>query len=115
MTACEAWHGADRGARIRHDPGHVARLGPEPVERPLGQRFVPALAWEHPFPGSRCGEAVQQRPRRLAQQNLPRSCLGINQGEPVRLDLAQAQAAYLARPASCQQDKPHRHDAKRPP
>ena len=81
--------------RIRHDPGHVARPGPEPVESPIGQRSVPVLAGEHPLPGSRIGEAGQQRPRRLAEQNVPRTGLGVNQGEPVGLDLAPAQTAYL--------------------
>ena len=52
--------------RVRHDRGHVARLGPEPVESPIGQRFVPDLAREHPFPGSLVGEIIQQRPRRFA-------------------------------------------------
>lgn len=45
---------------------HVACLGPEPVERSLGQRLVPALAGGHPLPRSRLGEGVQQRPRRCA-------------------------------------------------
>ena len=75
-------------SRIRHDPGHVAGLDPEPVKRPLGQRSVSDPAWEHPIPGSPVGEAVEQRPRRLAEQNVPRSGLGVNQGEPVRPDLA---------------------------
>ena len=99
--------------RVRHDRGHVARLGPEPVERPIGQRFVPDLAREHPFPGSLVGEIIQQRPRRFAEQNVPRPGLGVNQCEPVGLDLAPAQAANLARSASCQQDQPHRRDLDR--
>ena len=42
-----------------------------------------------------------------------RSRLRVNQRETVRLDLAPAQAAYLARPASRQQEQAHRRDADR--
>ena len=99
--------------RIRYDSGHVARRDPERVEGILGQRLVSVLAGEHPFPGRRFGKAVQQLPRRLAKQNVPRSSLRVNQRQPVRLDLAPAQAAYLARPAPRQQEQPHRRDADR--
>ena len=34
-------------------------------------------------------------------------------GEPIRLDLAPAQTAYLARPAPGQQEQTHRRDAHR--
>ena len=44
---------------------------------------------------------------------MPRPGLRIAQREPVRLDLAPAQAAYLARPASGQENEPHRCDPER--
>ena len=84
--------------RIRHDPGHVARLDPERVERMFSQRFILDLTGKHPLPGGRSGEAVQQLPRRLAKQNVPGPGLGVAQGEPVEFDLAPAQAAYLSQP-----------------
>ena len=98
---------------VRHDPGRIACLPPEPVEFVLGQRPVSTVAGKYSLPGSRIGEAIQQLPRRLAQQKVPRSDLRVNQDESVRLDLAPAQAAYLTRPASGEQDQPHRRDAER--
>ena len=44
---------------------------------------------------------------------MPRSGLGVNQNGPIRHDLAPAQAAYLAWPASGQQEQPHRRAADR--
>ena len=82
---------------ICHDPGCIPRLDPERVEVAFGQRFVSVLAGEHPLLGRRFGEAAQQLPCGLAEQNVPRSGLGVNQREPVRLDLAPAQTAYLPR------------------
>ena len=52
----------------------------------------------------------QRRPHCLAEQNVPWSRLGVAQGEPGGRDLAPTQTAYLARPASGQQDEPHRRD-----
>ena len=63
--------------RIRHDPGRIARRGPEIVEFVAAQRPVSAPARKHTFPGRRFGEAGQQRPRRFAQQNVPRARLGV--------------------------------------
>ncbi len=45
--------------RVRHDPGRIARPELETVESMPVQRFVPAPAGEHPFPGRRTGEACQ--------------------------------------------------------
>ena len=59
------------------------------------------------------GESAQHLPRRLTEQNVPRASLRVNQREPIRLDLAPAQAAYHARPASTQEDEPHRRDPDR--
>ena len=44
---------------------------------------------------------------------MPRSRFRFNQRQAVRLDLAPAQAAYLARPAPRQQEQAHRRDADR--
>ena len=44
---------------------------------------------------------------------MPRSRLRVNQGEPVGLDLALAQAAYLPRPAPGQREQAHRRNAGR--
>ena len=99
--------------RVRHDPGRIPRLEPEPVEVMLVQRFVLAPAGKHQLPGRRFGEAVQQRPCRLAEQNVPRSGLRVNQCQPVGLDLAPTQAAYLGRPASGQHEQAHRRDVHR--
>ena len=82
--------------RIRHDPGRVARLDPESPQVIRTQRPVSLAARKHPFPGRRFGEAVQQLPRRLAEQNVPRPGLRVAQGQAIRLDLAPGQAAYLA-------------------
>ena len=65
----------------------------------LGQRFVPVLTGEYPLPGQCCGEAIQQLPHRLAEQNVPRPVFPSNQGRAVGLDLATVQASYLARAA----------------
>ena len=97
--------------RVRDDSGHFAHPEPERVKSMFGQRFVSVLGGEHPLPGRRASEGVQQLPRRLAEQNVPRSGLGVDQSQPVGLDFAPAQAAYLTRPASGQQDEPHRRDA----
>ena len=67
--------------RIRHDSGPVARLDPELPQIIRTQRPVPLAARKHPLPGRRFGKAVQQRPRRLAKQNVPRSRLRIRQGK----------------------------------
>ena len=99
--------------RIRHNPRRIARLPPEPVEFILAQRPASLVAAKHPFPAHRLGEAFQQLPRRLAEQNVPRSRLRVNQGQAVGLDLVPTQAAYLARPATCQQKQAHRRDAGR--
>lgn len=99
--------------RIRHDSGRVVRLGPEPVGFILGQRSFPPVAGEYPIPGSRIGETVQQLPRRIAEQDVPRPALRVARRGLVRPDLASVQAAYLARPALGQQDEPHRRDPDR--
>ena len=99
--------------RIGHDPGHVARGDPEIVKLMLAQRPVPLAAGEHPLTRRRSGKAVQQLPRRLAEQDMPRPRLRVGQGQAVGFDLAPAQAAYLARPASRQQEQAHRRDAGR--
>ena len=44
---------------------------------------------------------------------MPRSRLRVNQREPIRLDLAPAQAAYCAPPAPHQQQQPNHRDADR--
>ena len=99
--------------RIRHDSGRIPRLDPETPEVILVQRFIVAPAGKHPLPGRGSGEAVQQLPCRLAEQNVPRSRLRVNQGQSVGLDFTPPQAAYLARPASGQQEQAHRRDADR--
>ena len=97
-----AVHDCERGVhgpqvmqpRARHDPGRVARPSPEPVEVALAQRSVRTLAGEHPFPGRRSGEAVQQFLRRLAEQNVRRFDLRVNRGQavgPARRRLRDAQ------------------------
>lgn len=73
--------------RIRHDPGCAARLGPERPQVIRTQPPVPFAIRKYPIPGRRSGEAMQQCPRGFAKQNVPRSSLRVNQGEPVRLDL----------------------------
>ena len=98
--------------RVRHDPGRVARPGPERPKVICTQRPVPLAARKHPLPGRCFGESVQQLPRRLAEQNVPRSGLRVNQGEPVGLDLAPPQAPYLSRPAP-RQKQAHCRDADR--
>ena len=98
---------------VRHGPGRIPRLEPESVEVMLVQRFVLAPAGKHPCPGRRFGEADQQFPCRLAKQNVPRSRLRVHQGQAVGLDLAPAQAAYLARPAPGQREQTHRRDEDR--
>ena len=82
--------------RICHDPGRVARRGPEPVEFVLGQRAVSSTGRKHPLPGSRLAEAIQQLPSRRAEQNVPRSRLGINECESIRLDLTPAQGGVIS-------------------
>ena len=99
--------------RIRYDPSRVAHLDPKPPQVTCTQRSVSLVARKHPLPGRGPGEAVQQLPRRLAEQNVPRSRLRVNQGEPVGLDLAPVQATYLARPAPRQKEQAHRRDACR--
>ena len=74
----------------------------------FGQRFVPLLAGAYLFSRSGIGEAIRQFARCLAEQNVPRPGLGVNESQPVRLDFPPTQAAYLARPAFGQQDEPHR-------
>ena len=60
--------------RVLHDSCHIARLGPEPVERPIGQRLVPAFAGECPLLGSRVGVAGKQlAPPRPTERALARS------------------------------------------
>ena len=72
---------------IRHDSGRVARLDPEPPQIVRTQRPVSIVARKHPLAGRRFGETVQQLPRRLAEQNVPRTGLRVNQREPVGLGL----------------------------
>ena len=95
---------------IRHGSGRVARLDPEPHKSSLlnGPLPLPPTPRDTPF-----SEPVPPLPRSLAEQNVHRSGLRVNQGEPVRLDFGPAQAAYLSRPASGQQEQPHRRDADR--
>jgi len=99
--------------RIRHDSSPVACPGPERPKVIRTQRSLPLAARKHPLAGRRFGEAMQQLPRSLAEQNVPRSRLRVNQGEPLRLDLAPPQATYLTRPACGQQEQAHRGDADR--
>ena len=76
--------------RIRHDAGRIARPGPE---RPMvirTQRPVSLAAWRHSLPGRRFRESVQQLPRRLAEKNVPRFRLRVNQRKPVWPALAPA-------------------------
>ena len=96
--------------RIRHDPGRVARLGPEPPQVICPRRFVSALAGKHPLTRRRIGDVVQHLPRGLAEQNVPRPGLRVNQGQAVGFDLAPAQAAYLPRPTPGQQEQAHRRN-----
>ena len=74
--------------RILHNPSHVALPDPERMQVIRTQRPVPLVARKHPLPGRRFGEADHQLPRRLAEQNVPRSRLRVNQGQAVGLDFA---------------------------
>ena len=49
--------------RVGYDSGDVACPDPERVEGMFGQRLVPVLAGEYPFPGSGIGDAIQQLAR----------------------------------------------------
>ena len=99
--------------RIRHDPDRVAHVDSEHPQVVRTQRPVFLSVRKHPLPGRDFGEGVQQLPRRLAEQKVPRSSLRIGQRRAVGLELAPAQASYFARPASRQQDEAHRRDANR--
>ena len=99
--------------RTAHDPSRVIRLDPEPPQVIRTQRAVSLVTREHRVPGRCFGETVQQLPRRLAEQNVPRSRLRVNRGQAVGVDLAPAQAAYLTRPTSGQEEQPHRRGADR--
>ncbi len=44
--------------RIRHNPGRIPRLDPEPPQVILVQWFVPAIGGKHPLPGRRSGEGI---------------------------------------------------------
>ena len=114
-----AVHDRVRGVRthgaggVRNDPRRAARPGPEHPEVIRTQRPVSPVALKHPLPGYILNEAMQQLPRRLGKQNVPRSRLRVNQGQVVGLEFASAQAANLPRPASGQQDQPHRCNTDR--
>ena len=67
--------------RIRHDPRSIARTRPKPVDFVLGQRSVSPARRKHPLAGCGLGKIAQQLPRRLAEQNVPRPGLGVNESE----------------------------------
>ena len=104
---------ADRAAahRPRYRPGPASSSRTSAA--PPSHGSVPTLGGKHPFPARRAAQGVQDFLRRPTEQYASRTGLGIAQDQPVRLDFGPAQTAYLARPASGQQDQTHRRDAER--